>query len=147
MLPINVLGQAGFEIVPTFRTPHVTIAFGGDLGGRLTDLERLGTDRRANPYHEPRTGWLMEVTMSEPYPIDVIVDLNTMDETGLPWAFLDQAPHPDRVVPGGYVVAGSGRARAVALVVDITDGIVHVQPLRGSVASHAELLAHHPLAS
>jgi len=85
--------------------------------------------------------------MREPYPIDVIVDLNTMDETGLPWAFLDQAPHPDRVVPGAYVVAGSGRARAVALVVDITDGIVHVQPLRGSVASHAELLAHHPLAS
>jgi hypothetical protein len=85
--------------------------------------------------------------MSEPYPIDVIVDLNTMDETGLPWAFLDYAPRPDRVVPGAYVVAGSGRARAVALVVDVTDGIVHVQPLRGSVASHATLLAQHPLAS
>jgi hypothetical protein len=85
--------------------------------------------------------------MSEPYPIDVIVDLNTMDETGLPWAFVDQAPHPDRLVPGAYVVAGSGQARAVALVVDVTDGIVHVQPLRGSVASHATLLARHPLAS
>jgi hypothetical protein len=85
--------------------------------------------------------------MSESYPIDVIVDLNTMDETGLPWAFLDEAPHPERVVPGAYVVAGSGQARAVALVIDITDGIVHVQPLRGSLASHAELLAQHPLAS
>jgi hypothetical protein len=53
VLPIRALEQAGFEIVPTFRTPHVTIAFGGDLAGRLTDLERLGTDRRANPYHGP----------------------------------------------------------------------------------------------
>jgi hypothetical protein len=85
--------------------------------------------------------------MSEPHPIDVIVDLSTMDETGLPWAFLDLAPHPDRVVQGAYIVAGSGQARAVALVVDVTDGIVHVQPLRGSVASHAALLAQHPLAS
>jgi hypothetical protein len=85
--------------------------------------------------------------MSEPYPIDVIVDLSTMDETGLPWAFVDQAPRPDRVVPGAHVVAGSGQARAVALVVDVADGIVHVQPLRGSVASHAALLARHPLAS
>jgi hypothetical protein len=70
-----------------------------------------------------------------------------MDETGLPWAFFDQAPHPDRVVAGAYIVAGSARARAAALVVDVTDGIVHVQPLRGSVASHAALLARHPLAS
>lgn len=85
--------------------------------------------------------------MSEPYPIDVVVDLNTMDETGLPWGFLDEAPRPDRVIPGVYVVAGSGQARAAALVVDIVDGVVHVQPLRGAVASHAELLAGHPLAS
>jgi hypothetical protein len=85
--------------------------------------------------------------MSEAYPIDVIVDLNTMDETGLPWAFLDRAPHPERLVPGAYVVAGSGQARAVALIIDVADGIVHVQPLRGSLASHAALLTQHPLAS
>lgn len=85
--------------------------------------------------------------MSEPHPIDVIVDLNTMDETGLPWAFIDVARHPDRAVPGAHIVAGSGQAQAVALVVDVTDGIVHVQPQRGSVASHAALLAQHPLAT
>ena len=79
--------------------------------------------------------------------VDLVVDLNTMDETGLPWAFLDEAPHPDRVVPGAYVVAGSGSARAVALVVDIVDGIVHVQPMRGSVASNRQLLAGHRIAS
>ena len=81
------------------------------------------------------------------HAVDLLVDLNTMDETGLPWAFLDEAPHPQRVVPGRYVVAGSGVARAVALVVDVTDGIVHVQPMRGSVASNRRLLRAHPLAS
>ena len=53
VLAMSALDQAGFEIVPTFRTPHVTIAFGGDLDGRLHELERLGTDRRSNPYHDP----------------------------------------------------------------------------------------------
>ena len=75
--------------------------------------------------------------------VDLVVDLNTMDETGMPWAFLQEAPNPDRVVPGAYVVAGSGAARAVALVVDIVDGIVHVQPMRGSVASNRQLLTTH----
>lgn len=47
-----VLEAAGFDIVPTFRAPHVTLAFDGDL-----DLwwERLGAvehDERPNPYHE-----------------------------------------------------------------------------------------------
>ena len=79
--------------------------------------------------------------------VDLVVDLNTMDETGLPWAFLDEAPHPDRVLSGAYVVAGSGSARAVALVVDIVDGIVHVQPMRGSVASNLQLLTAHRIAS
>ena len=79
--------------------------------------------------------------------VDLLVDLNTMDETGLPWAFLDEAPHPERVIPGRYIVAGSGAARAVALVIDITDGIVHIQPLRGSIASNRRLLTTHPLAS
>ena len=62
--------------------------------------------------------------------IDLVIDLNTMDDPGLPWAFLDTAPNRERVVPGAYVIAGSGAARAVALVVDVIDGLVHVQPLR-----------------
>lgn len=85
--------------------------------------------------------------MSKQRELDLVVDLNTMDETGLPWAFLDEAPHPERVVAGAFVVAGSGEARAVARVVDIVDGIVHVQPMRGSVATNAHLLAEHSAAS
>lgn len=73
--------------------------------------------------------------------LDIVVDLNTMDETGLPWAFVDDSVRSERVQPGAYVVVGSGEVRAVAQVVDIVEGIVHVRPLRGPVASHAHLLS------
>ena len=73
--------------------------------------------------------------------VDLVVDLNTMDDSGLPWAFLDDAADPFKVQPGRhYLLVGSGAARAVALVIDVTDGIVHVRPLRGSVAANAHLL-------
>jgi len=72
--------------------------------------------------------------------LDLLIDLNTMDETGLPWAFLHAAPDPARIVPGRHIVVGSGKVRAVATVVDIVDGIVHVRPLRGPVSDHRHLL-------
>ena len=75
--------------------------------------------------------------MGAPVQLDLIVDLNTMDDTGLPWAFLDDAIDPSSLVPGAYVIAGSGEVRAVAQVIDVDDDIVHVRPLRGSVASNA----------
>jgi hypothetical protein len=78
--------------------------------------------------------------MTTELELDLVVDLNTMDDSGLPWAFVDQAVHPERVSPGAHVVVGAGRVRAVAEVVDVIDGIVHVRPLRGSVASNAHLL-------
>jgi hypothetical protein len=87
------------------------------------------------------------MTVEHDNTIDLVVDLNTMDETGLPWAFLDQAPHPERVLPGRYIIAGSGAARAVALVIDIVDDIVHVQPMRGSITSNRQLLTDHRIAS
>jgi len=75
--------------------------------------------------------------------VDLRVDLQTMDETGLPWTFLDEAPDPSRIVPGRHIVAGSGSAIAVAVVVDITEeGVVHVHPLSGSVASNVHLLEY-----
>lgn len=46
------LRGAGFLVVPTFRTPHVTIAFAGDVDvwiGRLLDVR---SELRPNPYHE-----------------------------------------------------------------------------------------------
>lgn len=73
--------------------------------------------------------------------LDLVVDLNTMDDSGLPWAFLDRALYPERIQPGAYVVVGAGSGRAIARVVDVTDGIVHVDPLRGSLATNAHLLS------
>jgi hypothetical protein len=47
------LEAAGFETVPTFRTPHVTIAFTGEPDERLRVLDTLRVVVRPNPYHDP----------------------------------------------------------------------------------------------
>ena len=47
-----VLEAAEFEIVPTFRTPHVTIAFDGDLEVGLHRLRIADHDERNSPYHD-----------------------------------------------------------------------------------------------
>ena len=74
-------------------------------------------------------------------PLDLFVDLNSMDETGLPWSFLDEATDPELIVPGAYVIVGAGSVRAVAQVVDITSaGVVHVRPLPGPPSDHTHLL-------
>lgn len=66
--------------------------------------------------------------------IDLFVDLNTEDETGFPWTYLDQAADPSVVVPGRLIVVGSGSALAIAEVIDVAaDGVVHVRPLPGPV--------------
>lgn len=73
--------------------------------------------------------------------IDLPIDFNTMDETGMPWTFLDEAADPSQIVPGAHVIAGSGDVRAVVVIVDVTpEGIVHVCDVPGSVASNAHLL-------
>jgi hypothetical protein len=66
--------------------------------------------------------------------IDLFVDLNAEDETGLPWTYLDQASDPSVVVPGRLIVVGAGSALAIAEVVDVAaDGLVHLRPLPGPV--------------
>lgn len=45
------LEEAGFEVVPTFRTPHVTIAFTGELDDGLERLRTAIHEQRPNPYH------------------------------------------------------------------------------------------------
>lgn len=48
----TTLEAGGFEVVPTFRTPHVTIAFVGDLTERLDAFASLVSRVVENPYHE-----------------------------------------------------------------------------------------------
>jgi hypothetical protein len=45
------LRTGGIEVVPTFRAPHVTLAF-SDLEAGLEALEVTPHERRANPYHQ-----------------------------------------------------------------------------------------------
>ena len=72
--------------------------------------------------------------------VDLPVDLNGEDDTGLPWGFLDEAADPAKVHEGAWIVVGSTRTQAVAQVVDVHDGIVHVRPMPGPVSSHLRLL-------
>jgi len=72
--------------------------------------------------------------------IDLEVDLNSEDDTGLPWAFLDEAREPSLIRESAWIVVGSGDVRAVAQVVDIDGEIVHVRPLPGPVDRHRHLL-------
>jgi hypothetical protein len=74
--------------------------------------------------------------------IDLTVDLNNEDESGLPWTFLDEALNPSLIREGAWIVVGEGSARAVAQVVEIEDGIVRVRPLPGPVERHQHLLSH-----
>jgi hypothetical protein len=74
--------------------------------------------------------------------IDLTVDLNNEDDSGLPWTFLDEARDPSLIREGAWIVVGEGSGRAVAQVVEIEDDIVRVRPLPGPVERHRELLSH-----
>jgi len=76
--------------------------------------------------------------------LDLELDLNSMDGTGLPWAFTEDARDPSLLVEGNWIVVGEGTVRAVAQVVDCDGRVVHVRPLRGSVERHRDLLAGRP---
>ena len=72
--------------------------------------------------------------------LDLRVDLNTEDDTGLPWAFLRDARDPDLIVEGAWIIVGSGTTRAVAQVVQRDSELVLVRPLPGPVERYRELL-------
>ena len=72
--------------------------------------------------------------------VDLKLDLNSEDDTGLPWGFVDEATDPSRIHEGAWIVIGSGTARAVAQVADIDGEIVHVRPVPGPVCRHRHLL-------
>lgn len=75
--------------------------------------------------------------------VDITADLNTEDETGYVWTFLDEATNPALITPGALVVAGDEDAPAVAVVVDLVphpDGtIVHLDVLPGAIDNYLAL--------
>jgi hypothetical protein len=67
--------------------------------------------------------------------VDIAADLNSEDETGFVWTFLDEAPHPSIIRPGAVVVAGSELTPAVCEVVDLVERpagtVVHLRRVAG----------------
>lgn len=76
--------------------------------------------------------------------IDIPADLNSEDETGLVWTFLDEAEDPSIIVPGEVVVAGSPLTPAVCEVVDVVakpaGTVVHLRLLPGTIEQYRRLL-------
>lgn len=79
-------------------------------------------------------------TRDDPSHVDLVVDLNSEDDSGLPWSFLDEARDPELIQEGAWIVVGGGSVRAVAQVVEIDGEIVRVRPLPGPVERHRHLL-------
>ncbi len=75
---------------------------------------------------------------------DIAADLNSEDETGFVWTFLDEAPDPSIIRPGEVVVAGSELTPAVCEVVDVVDKpagtVVHLRVLPGTIEQYRRLL-------
>ena len=75
--------------------------------------------------------------------VDITADLNTEDETGYVWTFLDEARDPRLIVPGALVVAGDEDAPAVAVVIDLVPHpngtIVHLDVLPGAIDNYLAL--------
>ncbi|MFT3853853.1 MAG: hypothetical protein QM733_14100 [Ilumatobacteraceae bacterium] len=125
--------MAGVEVVPTFRTPHVTRCH-VDLRQLIERLIACKHDERQNPHHVPDEDEAVSVA------VDLRVDLNTEDDTGLPWAFLRDARDPSIVREGAWLIVGSGNARAVAQVAQVDGDLVWVRPLPGPVSRYRDLV-------
>lgn len=77
--------------------------------------------------------------------VDIPCDVQQIDESGFPWAFLDEARDPARIIEGAIVVSGDSQDPVVARVVEvasIASGVrVRLQVLPGEPAEYAEALA------
>lgn len=75
--------------------------------------------------------------------VDITADLNTEDQTGYAWTFLDEARDPSITVPGALVISGDPDAPAVAVVVDLVPHpngtVVHLDVLPGAIDGYLEL--------
>ena len=52
--------------------------------------------------------------------VDIPCDVQQVDESGYPWAFLDEARDPSKIVPGAIVVSGDPDEPLMARVVDVS---------------------------
>ncbi len=77
--------------------------------------------------------------------VDIPADLNSEDETGFVWTFLDEAADPSIIQPGEVVVAGSPLTPAVCEVVDLVEKpvgiVVHLRVLPATIDQYRRLLS------
>lgn len=77
-------------------------------------------------------------------PIDLFLDLQGMDETGMPWGCLTDAADPTHIHEGAWITAGTSSIYAVARVIDLvadpTGTIVHIDALPGPATQWLHLL-------
>ncbi len=73
--------------------------------------------------------------------VDITCDPTQIDHTGLPWTFLDEAAHPDRIVEGALVITGDAEDPVLAHVASLTERPsgtkVHLEILQGDPREHA----------
>lgn len=73
--------------------------------------------------------------------VNLPVDLNSEDASGLPWGLLSQARKPRHLREGAWIVVGNAHVQAVAQVANIDGDVVHVRPLRGPSSKRRALLS------
>jgi hypothetical protein len=76
--------------------------------------------------------------------VDIACDPTQIDQTGLPWAFLDEAARPERIVEGAIVVTGDAEdpvfARVAALTERPSGTKVHFEILPGDPLDYVEAM-------
>ena len=82
--------------------------------------------------------------MSTVPELDIPCDPTQIDHTGHPWAFLNEAAHPDRIVAGAIVITGDTEDPVFACVLSLSErpsGVkVHLQILPGDPLEYAEAM-------
>ena len=82
--------------------------------------------------------------MGVPIEVDILCDPTQICDTGMPWTFLDESAHPDRILHGAIVVTGDSEDPVFARVGMLTErptGVkVHREVLPGDPLEHVEAL-------
>ena len=80
--------------------------------------------------------------MESEIEVDIPCDPTQIDQTGLPWTFLDEAAHPDRIVEGALVITGDAEDPVFGRVASLTERPsgtkVHLEILHGDPRERAE---------
>ncbi len=82
--------------------------------------------------------------MNTTIEVDIPCDPTQIDETGHPWAFLDEANHPDRIEPDAIVITGDADDPVFARVRTLTQRPsgtkVHLEILPGDPIEYADAM-------